>query len=670
MEGLPCSPALAVENINENNLRQTQHELRRLESRDSLLWASAIAVLLLLTFAVYFVTLDRLPGEPYSELQRQITTAIRGSFALVLLFSLFALYKQITISRLRRHLASQMNLLVALRTRAEVFHQLAILDPLTGLYNRRFATEHLPIEIARARRHHYQLTTLMLDLRGLKRVNEDYGHAAGDAMLREFASALRRVIRSSDLAVRLGGDEFLVVLPECGASDVPLVLARLSTAEIELQGKQIPVTFAAGWAVYQADETPEQMLERADRALREDKRTGSARQQAREAQVEIRHAEKMEVMGRLTSSVAHDFNNLLTIIKGFAEIVAGTVESASVREQVQEIHKAAERAAALTGQLLSFARKQVIDPKAINLNQVVSGAEMMLSRLLGDRIQLQKRYAPALDNVMADAGQIEQMLMNVAANARDAMPVGGTVTIETANYDIDESFARAHPGARPGGYVLLAVRDTGLGMDSETRKRIFEPFFTTKDPAKGTGLGLATVYGAVKQNGGYVWVDSEPAKGTTVSIYLPRISVGAVAPVLAPAPSTGRGATKVLVVETLDLLRNFMCDYLQTNGYAVMQTVSAAEAVQMAADHSGSIDLMISSAALPGVSALELAECIRAQHPEMKTMFVAGCADDAQVCRESLDHAGGAWLAAPFTAEQFGGALRALLKAEPAAITA
>ncbi len=399
-------------------------------------------------------------------------------------------------------------------------HQLAMNDPLTGLYNRRYFEQHMAMEFAHSARGEYPLTLLTLDLNNFKEINDRHGHSAGDQVLREFASQLKRACRGCDLAARIGGDEFVLLLAECRPGQVPIVLARLTGMSVDLAGTKIPITFSAGWAEHRPGERPEQLLERADNALYNEKRTGKVEEG-------FRQAEKMATVGELTSSLAHDLSNLLMVIKSYSELLLEEKNlGESPRKQLQEIEKASGRATALTRQLLAFSRKQAITPEILNLNEVIADVQSMVSRLIGEQIRVETKLEPALAHTKADRSQIEQIILNLSVNARDAMPEGGTLTFATANAELDEAYARTHPGARKGMYVMVSVSDTGCGMDAETMKRIFEPFFTTKQIGKGTGLGLATVYGIVKQSAGYIWVESELGRGSTFSVYLPRDHVG------------------------------------------------------------------------------------------------------------------------------------------------
>ncbi len=505
------------------SLDDIRFRLKRLERQDWWLWATAVLVMLLLTVAIMSLTF---PGVvPDSSLYWfDLDTAVRGLFGLVLLFSVFVVYQQVLIKRLRSQLATQLAEMAALETRAETFERLAIIDPLTELYNRRFATEHLPVEISRAIRQGYPLTVLMLDLNGFKEINDLHGHAAGDAALLEFARQLKRCFRSSDLPVRMGGDEFMVVLPECSSENIPKVLMHLRDLYIEHMGTKIDITFSAGWAQNRPDDSAPELMTRADRALYADKQTRSAEQQVRAAEAAMVQQQKMVTVGQMAGGVAHDFNNLLTVIRGYSELLLDYIPKGdALRDKVEEIDHAAQRAATLTRQLLSFTRKQPPDPEhRIDLNKVLSSLQTMIRSLLSRAHTVNLDLATELGLTRGDQNQIEQMVLNLVINARDAMPKGGTVTLRTGNTELDERFVSKNPGSRAGSYVFLSVSDTGMGITEEVKAHIFEPFFTTKDVEQGTGLGLAIVYGVVKQTGAYIAVESEVDHGATFTVYFPR----------------------------------------------------------------------------------------------------------------------------------------------------
>jgi PAS domain S-box-containing protein len=346
---------------------------------------------------------------------------------------------------------------------------------------------------------------------------------------------------------------------------------------------------------------------------------------------QLRQAQKMEAVGRLAGGVAHDFNNLLMVIKGHTELLLNLVPpTESVARKIEQIDRAADRATSLTRQLLAFSRMQVLQPRVMNLNSVVEDMGKLLPRLIGEDIELVIRAAPAIGAIRADASQMEQMIMNLAVNARDAMPSGGKLTIETSNAELDYVYASAHPIVRPGQYVLLAVSDTGTGMDEETQAHIFEPFFTTKEQGKGTGLGLATVYGVVKQSGGFIWVYSELGKGTSFKIYLPRVdqqTEKAGAPIT--SSEAPRGTEIVLLAEDEQDVREVAREFLESGGYTVLEARNGADALQIAAKHTGSIDLLVTDMVMPGMSGQELAGRLQQSRSGLRVIYMSGYSEHA-----------------------------------------
>ena len=366
---------------------------------------------------------------------------------------------------------------------------------------------------------------------------------------------------------------------------------------------------------------------------------------------QLRQAQKMEAVGRLAGGIAHDFNNLLMVISGYCEFLLDRIgPDPTVRGPAQEIARAANRATALTRQLLAFSRKQMLTPKVIDLNAVVTENLKMLTRLIGEDIELVMVPGGDLGAVKADPGQIEQVIMNLAVNARDAMPHGGKLTIETANVALDQAYARLHTPIEPGEYVMLAISDTGLGMDVETQTHIFEPFYTTKG-TKGTGLGLSTVYGIVKQSGGYIWVYSEPGKGASFKVYLPRVSAtGESLPleISAPAAEVQRGHETILLVEDEATVRGLAREYLATGGYTVIEAADGASALQLANAHPGPIHLLLTDVVMPGMNGRELADYISSRRPETKVLYMSGYSENAISQNGTLDP-GIALLEKPFT---------------------
>src|SRR5437773_1937293 len=342
---------------------------------------------------------------------------------------------------------------------------------------------------------------------------------------------------------------------------------------------------------------------------------------------QLRQAQKMEAVGRLAGGIAHDFNNILTAITGYADLLLEDLGATDPRRQdADEIHKAADRAAGLTRQLLAFSRQQVLQPTVLEVNKLVSDLEKMLRRLLGEDVELSTRLAPTTGRVKADPGQLEQAIMNLAVNARDAMPNGGKLTLETANVDLDEPYAADHYPARAGPFVMLAVSDTGIGMSDETQAHMFEPFFTTKEKGKGTGLGLATVYGIIKQSGGFIWVYSEVGHGTTFKLYLPRVqelAERASQPAQPPARAA-RGTETVLVVEDETPVRSVARQVLERHGYTVLEAPSAEAALDVATRYSGTIDLLLTDVVMPGLNGRELASRLADLRPDARVIFMSG----------------------------------------------
>ncbi len=362
---------------------------------------------------------------------------------------------------------------------------------------------------------------------------------------------------------------------------------------------------------------------------------------------QLRQAQKMEAIGQLAGGIAHDFNNLLTAIQGFAGLLADSFAPHDERrEDVAEIQRAAERAASLTRQLLAFSRKQVLAPRVVRVGEVVTGLAPMLQRLLGEAVQLHTS-AGDTSPVKADPSQLEQVLLNLAVNARDAMEGSGRLTIETADVTLDEEFARYHPSVTPGAHVRIAVTDTGCGMDAATLKRIFEPFFTTKPKDRGTGLGLATVYGIVKQSGGSIWVSSALGEGTTFTVYLPRTDEKPVAKD-GHERRPASGAESILVVEDEALIREYVCTVLSRRGYRVHAVADAEDAMAYAAAEKSPIDLVFTDVVLPGISGPVMVGSLRSHHPESRVLYTSGYVDQALLGDNPPD-VSAAFLQKPFT---------------------
>jgi two-component system cell cycle sensor histidine kinase/response regulator CckA len=410
---------------------------------------------------------------------------------------------------------------------------------------------------------------------------------------------------------------------------------------------------------------------------------------------ELRHSQKMEAVGQLAGGVAHDFNNLLMLIQAHNEHLRdGLGANDSAQKDSLEIEKAVTRSASLTAQLLAFSRKQVLRPKVLDLNAVLADVAKMLHRLIGENVEVKVVPAPSLGRVKADPGQMEQVILNLAVNSRDAMPDGGKLTITTSDIELDENDTRTHEGAPPGRYIMLAVSDTGDGMDTETQARMFEPFFTTKAPGKGTGLGLATVYGVVKHSDGWIWVDSEPGRGTTFQIFLPRVEETRVeesprkearvnesplseslaqqsvadapqaqeqpsrtAPSLATAP---KGTETILVVEDQDGIRDIVRESLRRNGYKVLIAVDGNEALQMAGGYSDPIHLLITDLIMPNIGGRELAQRLTPDRPGMKVLFMSGYSEHSALDIEATSQSASV-LQKPFSLDALARTVRCVL---------
>jgi signal transduction histidine kinase len=387
--------------------------------------------------------------------------------------------------------------------------------------------------------------------------------------------------------------------------------------------------------------------------ITERKRAEAGRARAEEAlrqsEEQLRQAQKMEAVGRLAGGVAHDFNNVLSVILSYGELIIGDLNPADpLRADIEEIRKAASRAAGLTHQLLLFSRQQIAEPKVMDLNVVLTSMDKMLQRILGEDVELVSVPSKSAGRVKVDPSHVEQVILNLVVNARDAMPTGGKLTIETANVVLDEDYAHTHLPARAGPHVMMAVSDTGMGMDRVTQARIFEPFFTTKEKGKGTGLGLSTVFGIVQQSGGNIWVYSEPGKGTTFKVYLPRVD--AEVDVLTPsvAPATLRGTETILLAEDEEQVRSIVLNVLRRQGYHVIAAQNGGEALLLSERHSGTIDLLLTDVVMPTMSGPELAKRLAATRPDMKVLCMSGYTDDS-IVRHGVLGSGVAFIQKPIT---------------------
>ena len=382
------------------------------------------------------------------------------------------------------------------------------------------------------------------------------------------------------------------------------------------------------------------------------------------SEAQLRQAQKMEAVGRLAGGVAHDFNNVLSVILSYSEMVVDSLQPGDpLREDVKEIGKAGLRAADLTRQLLTFSRQEVVEPMVLELNDVLANLDKMLQRILGEDVDLVSLHGPHLGRVRADPSSVEQVIMNLAVNSRDAMPTGGKLTIETKNVLLDDVHAGEHLDVAPGAYVMLAVSDTGTGMDQETQRRIFEPFFTTKEKGKGTGLGLSTVFGIVQQCKGSIWVYSEPGHGTTFKIYLPRVDAEPDAPAPAAEPSKRGGSETILLVEDEDQIRSVARTILTNLGYRVIEARNAGEALLQSEKHVGAIDLMLTDVVMPQMSGPELAKRLVRDRPETRILCMSGYTDDALLRHGAID-SGIAYLQKPITPDKLARKVRMVLDAK------
>jgi PAS domain S-box-containing protein len=392
-----------------------------------------------------------------------------------------------------------------------------------------------------------------------------------------------------------------------------------------------------------------------------------AERQRTDLEAQLTQAQKMEAVGRLAGGIAHDFNNIVMVINGYAQLLLRKLSPRHpLRQSINEIRKAGERAASLTRQLLAFSRRQVLVPEILDLNRVVTDAEEMLRRVIGEDVELVIRQGHKLDKVLADPGQMAQVLVNLVVNARDAMPRGGRLTIETANVGLREGEVGELPGAAHGPHVMLAVSDTGVGMSKEVMEHMFEPFFTTKEPSSGTGLGLATVYGIVKQSGGYVWAQSEPGQGSTFRVYLPCAQVEAGEP--AASSTKGRlikGKETILVVEDELSVRQVIAQGLRSSGYKVLEAASGEQAMHRLRHHGDPLHLVLTDLVMPRMSGREVAESVRALYPQVKVVFISGYTDEA-LQGHGISGTPASFLQKPFTMEALTQKVREVLKQTPA----
>ncbi|MBZ5660986.1 MAG: PAS domain S-box protein [Acidobacteriia bacterium] len=548
--------------------------IRHAERRQWWLWASAIAVTLLLTVGMASFSYVFEQSEP--QISFAFRDSLRGLFGLVLLFDLYTIYQQLQIHRIRRQLTEQ----------EEMF---------------RLITENADDLIT------------VIDLEGHRQYSSPgYSKIFGYSSEELLGTPIDEQIHPDDR------EAIHVVRRE--------TFEKGSAPRQEYRFRQKD----GEWRTLESNASPVRNhlgeIEKIVVVSRDITERKLAEQMLRQRDEQLRQAQKMEAVGRLSGGIAHDFNNLLGVIIGYSESLEHQLaQDDPLRKSAEQIRKAGERAAALTHQLLAFSRQQVLQPKILDLNAVVIDMGKMLRRLIGVDIELTTRLDSQLGRVKADQSQIEQVIVNLAVNARDAMPEGGSLVIETSNTFVNETLARGLPFLRPGPHILLTVSDTGTGMDLLTQRHIFEPFFTTKAPGKGTGLGLATVYGVVKQSGGVVGVDSNPGKGSRFKIYLPQAESSMAAP--APDPVRGeasKGNDTILLVEDEEALLNLTAGVLRENGYTVLTARDGIQALEVARTFAQSIHLLLTDVAMPRMGGPALARLLAELRPGIRVLFMTG----------------------------------------------
>jgi two-component system, cell cycle sensor histidine kinase and response regulator CckA len=574
--------------------------VRTVERRQWWLWASAIVITLLLTvgmasFSFIFDEID----PTFSFTLRE---SVRGLVALVFLFDLYTIYQQVLIHRIRRQLTDQEKMFRLITENAE--------DLITV--------------VDRDGKRHY-------DSPGYNKL----GYSSEE-------------LQSGPVPPQIHPDD-----------REALIAARTETFETGV-GPRVEYRFRrkdGEWRILESTRSPVRShrgeIENVVIVSRDITDRKHAEELLRRRDEQLRQSQKMEAVGRLSGGIAHDFNNLLGVIIGYSESIEYRLApNDPLRKSAEEIRKAGERAASLTLQLLAFSRQQVLQPQILDLNALVTDMGKMLKRLIGMHIELTSTLATELGQVKAEQSQIEQVIVNLVVNARDAMPEGGKLLIETSNLDVNENFASSFPFLQPGPYVLLTVKDTGIGMDADTRRHIFEPFFTTKGPGKGTGLGLATVYGVVKQSGGGVIVDSEPCKGTTFKIFLPQTQESALASAPDETATKGSmGTGTILLVEDEEALLNLTAERLTECGYTVLPARDGMHALELERSFSGPIDLLLTDVMMPRMGGLSLARSLSKLRPGIRVAFMTGHAERESSFREML-RSGAESIQKPFSHEQ------------------
>jgi two-component system, cell cycle sensor histidine kinase and response regulator CckA len=581
--------------IQAENSHSLKAVMRRVERRQWWLSFSGVLVTLLLTLGIvsFSITVFFLQRDFWDELN--IHLAMRALVGMVFLFVVYVVYQQHQIHRFRMHLVAQ--------------------EELFSLIGEN-AADMIAVVTANGERLYNSPSYEKL-----------LGYTPEEL---EKTSAYEQIHPDDQPAVKLAADE----AKKTG-------IGRRVEYRIRHKSGEWRVLESTASAVRNDDGAVEKLVI-VNRDITE----------RRHLEQQLLLSQRLEAVGKLSGGIAHDFNNILGVIIGYSEALLqkmGTDDP--MREAVDEIEKAGQRAAALTQQLLAFSRKQVLEPKVLDLNSIVVDVEKMLRRLIGEDVDLEIIPSPTLGRVKADRGQIEQVILNLAVNARDAMPRGGHLKIETVNADLDENDARIKRYVVPGHYVMLQVSDTGSGMTAEVQSHIFEPFYTTKEQGKGTGLGLATVYGVVKQSGGYIWVESEIGKGTKFQVYLPRAEGAVIEMPRRESSLLTQGLGTILVAEDEPSLRKLTCNTLKEAGYRVLEAEDAPKAIEIAKNSNCDIDLLLTDVVMPGMSGRELAEYLSSKCPRMKILYMSGYTDGA-VATHGVLESGIVILRKPFSRAQ------------------
>jgi two-component system, cell cycle sensor histidine kinase and response regulator CckA len=598
--------------MNAPSLNTIQSGMRRIERREWVLWASALIVTLLLTAGIASFIFPFLRDRASEFDTLHMSLAVRGLIGLVLLFDLYAIYQQLQIYRMR--------------------HQLIEREQLFRLISENAADMIAVVDSSGKRLYNSPAYERILGY-----TQEEL---ASTSALEQVHPDDRAKVEEAAREARAGGVGRGIEYRMRHKNGTWRQMESTANTVRNAQGK------VESLIIVNRDITDRRHLEE-----------------------QFRQAQKMEAVGRLSGGVAHDFNNLLGVIIGYAEFLQERLEASDpLRASVEEILKAGKRAASLTRQLLAFSRQQVLDPKVLDLRVAVTDMEKLLRRLIGEDIELTTAIDPQLGKVKADQGQLEQVIMNLAVNARDAMPQGGKVTIQLENTVLDQDYVRRYPyPVQPGPYVLLMVTDTGVGMDAETKARAFEPFFTTKEKGKGTGLGLSTVYGVVKQSGGYIDVESAPGAGTTFKIFLPRVHEEISAERQhADASATARGNETILIAEDETSLRTLTSATLELNGYKVLQAKDGLEALEVSRNHEGPIDLLLTDIVMPGMGGRALAEELGRERKDMRIVYMSGYTGQA-VGSQGPVEPGSFYLHKPFTRQALTQKIREALDSQIAA---